>query len=59
MPTPKPGEKKDDFISRCIPMIIKEKQDKKEKISEGQPFAICQSIWTESKKKKNKEDKLK
>jgi ATP-dependent Clp endopeptidase proteolytic subunit ClpP len=49
MPTPKKGEKEDDFVDRCIPIVIEEGT-----ADDGeQAAAICHSIWEESKKKKD------
>jgi len=46
MPTPNKGEKKDDFIQRCIPIVIADGT-----ATDGaQANAICHSIWDESKK---------
>lgn len=39
MPKPHKGEKKKDFISRCIPMLIDEGKEK------DQAAAICYSFW--------------
>jgi len=46
MPTPKEGETQEDFVSRCIPIVIEdETADDQE-----QAVAICNSLWRESKK---------
>lgn len=50
MPTPNKGEKKKDFIDRCIPIVIADGTAK----DGSQANAICNSIWDESKKKKEK-----
>jgi len=44
MPEPRKDETKENFISRCIPYVVKEgrKQD--------QAAAICYSIWKRIKK---------
>jgi len=48
-PTPKPGESKQDFISRCIPYVKKEHPSwKQDKVS-----AVCYSIW--NRKSQNSE----
>lgn len=49
MPTPNPNEKQDDYISRCIPIVMKEGTAKDNK----QAAAICHSMWDEHKKKKS------
>jgi hypothetical protein len=42
MPYPKKGEKKEDYISRCIPYVLKEgTADDKQ-----QAAVICYSLWT-------------
>ncbi len=50
MPTPSKGEKKDKFLERCIPIVIADGTAK----DGSQANAICNSIWDESKKKKEK-----
>lgn len=52
MPTPKPNEKEEDYISRCIPIVINEGTTKDPK----QASAICYSMWREHKKKKDMSD---
>ena len=49
MPKPKPNEKQDDFISRCIPIVMNEGTAEDDK----QAAAICYSMWREDKKMKN------
>lgn len=51
MPKPKKYEQKEDFISRCIPIIIKEKGDD---LKSGQAYAICKSVWDQDKNKDKK-----
>jgi hypothetical protein len=54
MPTPKKGERKKKFIKRCIPYMHKEEPDtltSKDKKGK-QAYAICNSIYDRSKKKK-------
>ncbi|MFW5848122.1 MAG: hypothetical protein ACOCVF_04335 [bacterium] len=52
MPTTRKNEQESDFISRCIPIIIKEKEkDKDEKLEDGQAYAICKSIYKQYKNK--------
>ena len=41
MPTPKPGESKSDYVSRCIPMVMNEGTAKDNK----QAAAICHSMF--------------
>jgi hypothetical protein len=43
MPKPRPTESKSEYISRCIPYVIKEGTAKDEK----QAAAICNSMWEE------------
>ena len=46
MPVPSKGESKDDFISRCIPIVINEGTTD----DTQQAAAICFSIWERKKK---------
>ena len=46
MPEPRKGEKKQDYISRCISYMISKEGRKK-----GQAAAICYSMWREHEKK--------
>lgn len=46
MPKPLPNEKESDYISRCIPIVIKEGTAKDSK----QASAICYSMWREKHK---------
>lgn len=41
MPKPRIGEQKDAYISRCIPIIIREGK------SQEQATAICNGMWDE------------
>jgi len=50
MPKPKPDESHDDFIERCIPIVLEEETAEDEK----QAYAICESYWEEAQKEKNK-----
>jgi hypothetical protein len=43
MPTPKTGESHDDFISRCIPIVL----DEGTASNPEQAAAICNSMWEE------------
>ena len=59
MPTPKKGERKKNFIKRCIPDLYKEEdtltsKDKKNK----QAYAICNSTFDRRNKKKKNENIL-
>lgn len=46
MPTPRSGESEDDFVSRCIPIVIDEGTAE----DGSQAAAICHSMYRESKK---------
>jgi hypothetical protein len=46
MPTPRKGEKRKDFMARCIPQVIDEGKDSE------QAVAICSSLWENRNKKK-------
>lgn len=48
MPTPHKGEKRKDFVSRCIPIVL---QDKTAKNSD-QAVAICNQVYLNKNKKK-------
>ena len=50
MPAPKAGETQKEFVSRCIPIVIREGKDR------DQAVAICHSMW---KNKKSKSDSYK
>ena len=45
MPTPKKGETEDDFVSRCIPIVLDEGTAE----DGAQAAAICHSLWDDSK----------
>lgn len=45
MPTPKPDEDRDAFISRCIAQQKRERPS----MSDEQAAAICHSMWREAK----------
>jgi hypothetical protein len=45
MPTPNKGESKDDYLSRCIPIVIHEGTAQ----TGQQAAAICHSKWNEAK----------
>jgi hypothetical protein len=44
MPTPRKGEKKNKFMSRCISDVMGEGKEQK------QAIAICFSLWSEHEK---------
>jgi len=46
MPTPNEGESRDDFISRCIPIVL----DDGTAESQDQAVAVCNSMWEERHK---------
>lgn len=43
MPTPEPGETRDDFLERCIPELVDEGNE------QDQAVAICSSMYEEAK----------
>jgi len=53
MPTIRSGEKKKDWLKRCIPVLIEEGK------SEEQASAICYSMWAEKRKVNSMEPVLK
>lgn len=48
MPEPKPSEKQDDFIQRCIPIVIEDGTAKDPK----QGYAVCLSMWEQAQESK-------
>jgi hypothetical protein len=46
MPTPRKGEKRSAFVSRCVPIVIDEGTAK----NPDQAVAICNSMWEDAKK---------
>lgn len=50
MPTPMKGESQKEFVSRCIPYVIKEGSAK----SQDQAIAMCFSMYRQHKKKGKK-----
>jgi len=46
MPLPKKGEKEKDYMSRCIPMLVKEGKN------QDQAVAICSSMFKRGKRGK-------
>ena len=47
MPTPRSDETHDDFIDRCIPIVL----DEGTADNEEQAVAVCESYWSENKEK--------
>lgn len=52
MPQPGKNESQDDFVSRCIPVVLKDKTAKDQK----QAIAICFQTWRDAKKKAKKQE---
>lgn len=48
MPKPRKNEKESDFVSRCIPTVLKDKTAGDSK----QAYAICKSMFSAHKEKK-------
>ena len=46
MPTPREGETKDEFVSRCIPIVLDDGTAK----SQEQAVAVCNSMWEQDNK---------
>jgi hypothetical protein len=46
MPTPTPGESRNDFIDRCIPIVIEDGTAE----DGGQAFAVCNSLYDQDAK---------
>lgn len=55
MPIPGKNESRDDFIKRCIPVVIEEGTAKDPK----QAAAICFSLWKKHKEESSTESPLK
>jgi len=54
MPKPHVGEKKSDYIKRCIPYVVSEKRQSgkikpNEKVNTKQIYAICLGLWAKYK----------
>lgn len=49
MPAPRKDETKDDFMQRCLEMIVGE-----EGLESGHAFAKCNGIWESEKEKSHK-----
>ncbi len=47
MPTPNPNESRDDFVGRCIPIVMNEGTAK----DQSQAAAICYSMYDQHSKK--------
>lgn len=45
MPEPRPGESRDDFIGRCIPVVL----DDSTAENQAQAVAVCFSMWEQNK----------
>lgn len=45
MPKPNPGEKRNDFVNRCVPIVTGEGRP------QDQAIAICHSIFQQHKRK--------
>jgi phage head maturation protease len=50
MPTPHEGESREDFVSRCIPIVL----DDETAQDQDQAVAICNSMWREAVKEQDK-----
>lgn len=48
---PKPKETKSEFMNRCIPFVYRELDEKENK--REQAYAVCQSMWRQSKRERN------
>lgn len=48
MPTPQPNESRDDFVSRCVPIVL----DDGTAEDQDQAVAVCNSMWEEASKEK-------
>ena len=53
MPTPRKGESKADYVSRCIPVVMSEGTAK----NASQAAAICHSMYDDWKKKQKGNDR--
>jgi len=49
MPTPRAGESKDDFIERCIPVVLEDGTAD----DSDQAVAVCNSMWEQADKQGN------
>jgi len=47
MPTVKPGDSREDFVSRCIPIVLEDGTAE----SQDQAVAVCSSMWRERESK--------
>jgi DNA replication protein DnaD len=52
MPTPRRGEKQKDFVSRCIPVVLKDGTAK----GQDQAVAVCNSMWEDRNKEADVEE---
>jgi HK97 family phage prohead protease len=55
MPTPNTGESRNDFVSRCIPIVL----DDGTAESQDQAVAICNQMWEDADKEQGKMDEHK
>ena len=46
MPTPNQGESRDDFVSRCIPIVLEDGTAE----NQDQAVAVCNSMWDDAHK---------
>lgn len=53
MPTPREGEQQDEFVSRCIPIVLREGTAK----DKSQAAAICYGMWRKHLKNKRQSNK--
>lgn len=47
MPTPRPNEKRKDFVNRCIPIVLNEGTAQ----NKSQAFAVCTNMFKQKKRK--------
>lgn len=52
MPTPQPGESRDDFLERCIPIVIEDGTAD----GQDQAVAVCSSMWEQEQDSVSAED---
>ena len=50
MPEPRPQENRDEFIERCIPIVLRDETAE----DQDQAVAICNSMWEEASKEQDK-----
>ena len=54
MPTPEPGEKRADFVQRCVAVVSREEPESKMKYR----LAKCYGIFAEYQKTRGKSEKV-